>query len=124
MTPSRAPDVIDALVSLFNAAPILAGKVLDGPTVTAKQMRELVVVGWDGVDDSEGQAVDATQDWAGLGAGAKDEVLTVTCAAIAARGDTDIKAARDTCYRVLLAAVENQLRANKSLGLPRRPWPR
>lgn len=118
MTTSRAPAFIDALVALFRAEPGLAdAKVLDGPELGADSAFEVVTVGWDGDDEGDGQAVESTQEWAGLGAHAKDEVLAVTCAAIAWSGKSDIRPVRVRAYE-LLAAVEDALRSDPSLGFP------
>lgn len=112
---SRAPAVIDALVALCRTAPALAGvTVQDGPQVTSKHLKAVVCIGWDGDEDND-QAVEAQQEWAGLGAKAKDETLQVTCAALAWHGSTTTKPVRDRAY-ALVAAVEDALRADPSLG--------
>ncbi|MCT9932449.1 hypothetical protein N5079_19800 [Planotetraspora sp. A-T 1434] len=116
-TTSRAPAVIDALVALLQAAPGLSGvTVFDGPTVTAASIRDLITVGWDGDDDND-EAVQSDQAWAGLGAKSKDETLLITCAAIAWRGETDVKPVRDRAY-ALVGEVETALRSDPSLGFP------
>lgn len=117
MTTSRAPAVIDALVALCGAAPGLSGvKVHDGPQPTSDPLKAVVCIGWDG-DEGNDEAVQSTQEWAGLGARSKDEALQVTCAAIAWHGSTTNKPVRDRAYE-LVAAVEDALRANPSLGFP------
>jgi len=120
--PTRAPDVIDALVGLFTAslaadADLSGVRVLDGPTITAESDPELVIVGWDGDPEGDGQAVETTQEWAGLGARSKDEVLQVMCAVIAWKGSTDMRTVRARCYEIL-AVVATALRADPSLGFP------
>lgn len=116
-TTSRAPAVIDALVALCQAAPGLSeAKVLDGPQVTANPLKAAICIGWDGDEDND-QAVESTQEWAGLGAKSKDETLQVTCAAIAWHGATTTKPVRDSAY-ALVGEVEDALRADPSLGFP------
>lgn len=115
---SRAPVVIDALVGLFDADPVLDGvKVVDGPIVTNDPLPEAVFVGYDGNPEGDGEAVDFRQEWASIGQRAKDETFTVTCAVVVWRGSTEVKPIRDRAF-ALLAAIENSLRADPSLGQP------
>lgn len=117
-TTSRVPDVIDALVALFAAAPALAGvKVIDGPVVTSDSLKDAVFVGYDGDDEGEGQAVEFTQEWASIGQRAKGETFSVTCAVVVWRGGTKVRPIRVRAFE-LLAAVEDALRDDPSLGLP------
>lgn len=117
-TTTRAPAIIDALVAMCAAASGLTDvDVLDGPSLTMKTMPDMVCIGWDGEDDEGGQAVESNQEWAAIGQRAKNETLQISCAAIAWRGDADLRAARLRCYE-LLGVVENELRSNPSLGFP------
>lgn len=117
MATSRAPAIIDALVALCEAAPGLTEVTIhDGPQPTSDPLKAVVTIGWDGDEDND-QAVDASQEWAGLGAKAKDESLLVTCAALAWHGETTTKPVRDRAYE-LVAVVEDALRADPSLGFP------
>lgn len=118
-TTSRAPAVIDALVALFENAAALDGvKVIDGPVVTNDPLHKAVFVGYDGDPEVDGgEAVTFSQDWASIGQKAKDETFTVTCAVAVWKGSTKVKPVRDLAY-ALLAAVENTLRADPSLGQP------
>jgi hypothetical protein len=118
-TTSRVPDVIDALVALFAAAPGLAGvKVLDGPVVTGSPLKDVVFVGYDGDPDEDGGlAVEFSQEWASIGQRARDETFTVTCAVLAWRGSTAVRPVRVRAF-ALLAAVEDALRAAPDLGQP------
>lgn len=119
MATSRVPDVLDALVSLFAAAPALAGvKVLDGPVVTSAPLKDAVFVGYDGdPDDDGGLAVEFSQEWASIGQRARDEKFTVTCAVLSWRGSTTVRPVRERAF-ALLAAVEDALRDASDLGLP------
>lgn len=117
-TTSRVPDVIDALVALFDAAPGLDGvKVVDGPIVTNDPLPEAVFVGYDGNPEGDGEAGDFRQEWASIGQKAKDERFTITCAVVVWRGSTKVKPARDRAF-ALIAAVEDALRADPALGQP------
>jgi hypothetical protein len=119
MATSRVPDVIDALVAAFKAAPGLAGvKVFDGPPVTGSPLKAAVFVGYDGdPDEQEGLAVEFSQEWASIGQRARDEAFTVTCAVLAWSGATAVRAVRERAFE-LLAAVEDALRAAPDLGQP------
>lgn len=115
MATSRAPAVVDALVALCEAAAALDGVTIhDGPQPTSDPLKAVVCIGWDGDEDND-LAVETSQEWAGLGALAKDESLLVTCAAVAWHGETTTKPVRDSAY-AMVAAVEDALRADPSLG--------
>jgi len=113
---SRAPDVLDALVALATTA-LPDVTVADGPDLDEGTHQNLVCIGWDGDEDSDAEAVDTTQEWAGLGARAKDESLVVICAAISVRGNGEMQVARNAAY-ASVAAIETALRADPSLGFP------
>ncbi|MGW0805950.1 hypothetical protein [Nonomuraea sp. NPDC002799] len=115
---SRVPAAIDNLMALLAAAPALAGvKVIDGPLVTNDPLKEAVYVGYDGAADGEGQAVEFTQTWAAIGQRAKGETFTLTCAVAVWRGGTKVRPVRVRAFE-LLAAVEDAVREDPSLGLP------
>jgi hypothetical protein len=117
-TTSRAPDAIDRLVALFDAAPQLDGvKVVDGPIVTGDPLHEAVYVGYDGDPDGDGLAVDFSQEWASIGQKAKNETFTVTCAVVVWKGGTKVRPIRARAFE-LLAAVEDLLRGDPALGMP------
>lgn len=117
-TASRVPAVLDTLVARFDAAAALDGvRVVDGPIVTSEPLHEAVYVGYDGDPDGGGDAVDFQQQWAAIGQKAKDETFTVTCAVVVWRGSTTVRPVRLRAFEVL-AAVEDVLRADPSLGLP------
>ncbi|TMR11749.1 hypothetical protein ETD86_34845 [Nonomuraea turkmeniaca] len=107
-------------MALFQAAPALNGvKVVDGPLVTGNPLHEVIFVGYDGSRQGEGdgEAVDLRQEWASIGQKAKDETFTVTCAVVVWSGSTKVRPIRERAF-ALLAAVEDALRADPSLGLP------
>lgn len=111
MAPSRIPATIDALVAAFTAAGL---KTWDGPFVTG-DYAPAVHVGYDGDPEGEFQAVEPDQEWAGLGAKARDEEFDVICCVTLSSGDSDVRTARVAAFAIL-ATVETTLRANPSLG--------
>lgn len=113
MAASRIPATIDALVSAIRATGLTTW---DGPFVTG-DYAPAVHVGYDGDPDGDYMAVDTDQEWAGLGARARDEEFDVICCAIVTSGDSDVRVARQTAFAIL-ATVENTLRATPSLGQP------
>lgn len=112
---SRVPAVLDRLVTVFTG--VLPADVLvhDGPALTADPAQDVVCVGWDGDDDGDGQAVEWTQEWSGLGAGRKAETIEVTCVLICWDGDDDLAATRTRAYQ-LFAALEAALRTDVGQG--------
>ncbi len=116
MAGSRVPDVIDALVALGQADSELSGVVVsDGPEVTETSASDWLIVGFDGDPSGDFQAAQTVGGWAGLGTG-REEQFQITVAAIASRGDTDVRAARTRVYEIG-ARVEEWLRADPRLGL-------
>ncbi|MEU8270829.1 hypothetical protein AB0B89_27185 [Sphaerisporangium sp. NPDC049002] len=117
---SRVPAAIDALVALFQATPGLgvAGvAVVDGPIITGDPLHEAVFVGYDGDPDGDGEAVTFDQEWAGLGARAKNESFVVMCAVSVWSGSTKVVPVRTRAFE-MLGEVETALRTDPSLGLP------
>ncbi|MFF2009170.1 hypothetical protein ACFVWY_08865 [Streptomyces sp. NPDC058195] len=113
---SRVPEVIDRLVQLGMADPGLAEvRVSDGPEVTNDNIRDWLIVGFDGDPQGDFQAAQSVGGWSDLGTG-REEEWQVTVAAIAQRGDTDIPAARRRAYKIA-ARVEEWLRADPTVGL-------
>jgi hypothetical protein len=116
-TSSRVPQLIDALLAALTAAAGLDGvKVVDGPLVSNTSASEFVFVGYDGDPEGEFQTAQTTQQWAGLGARAKNEDITITGAVLVQRGDIDVKAVRDRVFAIF-AEVEAAVRADPALGL-------
>lgn len=113
---SRVPELIDALVSRWRAAEGLAGvEVTDGPQVTDSAALDWVLVGFDGDAGGDYIAASASQDWSGMST-RRGERIALTVGVVAARGDTDVKAARDRVY-ALARVLEDDLRANPAVGL-------
>ncbi|MFB7736169.1 hypothetical protein ACFC08_17645 [Streptomyces sp. NPDC056112] len=116
--PSRVPELIDALVAALQASPDLKGvKVVDGPLITDSAANDWVYVGFDADPEAIAPTASTTQEWAGLGALAKNEDIQLTCAVLVRRGPTDVRACRVRAFEVF-GAVEAVVRADPSLGLP------
>ncbi len=121
MATSAIPTAIDWLVDTFRAATTLGQAdppvlVLDGPEVVDLSSPRVLWVGVDDPDPEGGsEGGSSTQDWAGLGAMRKNELLTVPCTGRAWLGDSDVRAARAAAFAIL-AGAEEVVRANASLG--------
>lgn len=122
MTTSRIPAVIDYLVTAFTAAATLGASpaapvtVYDGPVTTDASVNLVLWVGLDDPDGAGGRpAGDSSQDWAALGHMARNEQVTIHCAADAWYGTDDIRAARLAAYAIT-SAVEDIIRGDATLG--------
>lgn len=111
---SRAPAVIDTLVSTWSASPVLAGIVQDGPIPVESADLEVLSVGYDD-GDNDGVAVDGLVALEGLCVEPNREQFTVTCLIAVLNGSNDIRAARTRAYELLSAAVSLVL-ADITLG--------
>jgi hypothetical protein len=124
MSSSRVGVAIDALVARITAvvAPIPVG---DGSLVTNDQLQQVVVVGWDGRNIEAGGDYSSTTEWtqqvAGLGPHRRDETFGIQCCVISWTGDNGAKGRRDDVLATL-ALIENDLRADASLGLDPQPF--
>lgn len=113
---SRIPELIDALVSQLAVDPELSGvAVVDGPEVSEVVTPDWLIVGWSGDVDDGGQAAQTVGGWASLATG-REEQIDLTVAAIATRGDTEVRAARQRVYEIG-ARLEALLFADPSVGL-------
>ncbi|MFC8658454.1 hypothetical protein ACFUCT_25105 [Streptomyces parvus] len=113
---SRVPELIDALVAALRADPALKGvEVTDGPEVTETGAPDWLVVGFDGDPDGGFQAAQTLGGWASLATG-REEQIEVPVAAVASRGDTDVRAARMRVYEIG-ARLEALLAADPGVGL-------
>ena len=120
MATSAIPVLIDALVTQATAA-LTDRLVIDGFGVTDDANPNILMVG---VDDpgaqTSAQSSETSQEAATLGTNrSRDQRGAITCAALSWTGDTSTsnqKAARDAVYATL-AAVENILRTDPSLGV-------
>ena len=114
---SRIPEVLVALVALGRADTNLADVVVtDGPQIGETGAPDWLLVGFDGDPAGDFLAAQTTGGWSDLATG-REEQWQVTVAAIASRGDTDVRQARVRAYEIG-ARVEAWLRADPSIGLP------
>jgi hypothetical protein len=112
-SPSALPGLIDRLVAIFDAA--VAVKVYDGPEITDENKQSYVAVGWNGALDAagfpeDGTVADIDQPWAAIGALAKDELVDITCGAVAWNGGRKFKPVRDLAWDYV-SDCEQALRA-------------
>lgn len=119
MADSRVPATVLALYNVVKAAPALTSasppvNVWDGPVVTGDPT-DSVFIGYDGDPEGEFASVVGDEEWAGLGAKARDEQFEVVCSIVTLAGDGDIAAARARIY-ALFAGVTGVLRVDPSLG--------
>lgn len=111
MSGTRLAETIDALVSLWSGIGI---RTVDGAIVSGDTGNALFV-GYDGDRDGEYQTAELDSEWAGLGAGARNESFDIICAVVTRTGFRTPKEARDAALVVFHAAAD-ALRANPSLG--------
>lgn len=114
---SRVPALIDSFLERLQAADGLAGvQVVDGPLVSDSAKSEWVFVGYDGDPEGDFTTSQTTQQWAGLGAKAKNEDIILTGAVLVRQGSTKVKPCRDRTFAIF-AEVEAVVRADPALGL-------
>lgn len=108
--------LIDALVDHFTEA--LPGiEVHDGFGLSDDAF-DFLMVGVEDPNGSEATSAESQQTWAGLGANARNETGTVTCAAVAWRGNPGESGQREAreAAKAIVAAVEEDLRVDPNLG--------
>lgn len=121
MGTTAIPDAIDWLVDTCRAAATLGTAdppvlVFDGPQPADTSPGRLLWIGASEVDLPEAtESAAATQEWAGLGAMRKNDLLSIPCVARGWSGDEDFRGVRRAAFEVL-GAVEDIVRANASLG--------
>jgi hypothetical protein len=114
---SRIPAAIDGLVALCRGLPALATVAIhDGPPGSNLTDQLMLFIG-DTPEDLV--SVRGSQNWAALGARAKDERFTIVCTAAARSGDTNMKVERDRAFSIVAAveiAVRDLVTGDISLG--------
>lgn len=117
---TRLPDVIDALVSIFNANSLNA-VVYDGQGVSSDEPQLYALVGVESPDGTSGaQSGDTDQTWAYVGAQAlgrrqRDEHVSVNCGIVSWDGGDDQKAVRDSAF-ALLDCLTDAIEDDPTLG--------
>lgn len=123
-TTSRIPAVIDYLVATLAADTGLAALafddqtgvvVYDGTEPSDEAPKQALYVGVDDPDSDDQTVANGEQDWAGLGKGSRDEMITIWLTAETWYGDNAVKPARDAAYAIV-GRVEDITRADASLG--------
>lgn len=117
---TRAAEVVDALVASWSADPLITTlphvKVNDGPYLLDDSAEYRLFVGGTGLDEDEDPAVTVNQLSPHANDTARDEEITVTCAAWFTSGDVDMKAARTNATDLLNRAAAMP-RTTQNLGL-------
>ena len=114
MSTSVIPDLIARLVTTFDSALPADVLVVDGDIVTGEPGTTLMV-GWDDPDNERATSATSNQEWAGIGAKARNEDGEITCLVVALDGNSVMATARATA-KAVTDAVENALRADPNLG--------
>lgn len=115
--PSKVPDVIDYLVTLFTDAATIGGTgvaVVDGPKVQATTIPLGLWVGCDDITATLPAAASSTQELGGLKPRATER-LSINCTAYAWSGGDDVATLRTAAYGVV-AAVETTIAGDPALG--------
>lgn len=109
--------LIDTLVAHFREVLPADVQVYDGYGLS-DDANDFLMVGVEDPNGSEATSADVKQEWAGLGAKARYEAGTVTCAALAWRGNPGEQGQGEAraAAAAIIAAVENDLRADPNLG--------
>lgn len=116
MATSAVFGLIDTLVEHFRDV-LSDVSVYDGFGIS-EDASDYLMVGVEDPNGSEPTSADVQQEWAGLGAKARYEAGTVTCAALAFRGNPGDEGQGEAraAARDIVAAVEDDLRADPNLG--------
>lgn len=112
-------DIIDALFDAATAA-LPDVKVFDGFQLTNDPGPDILMIGVDdGQSTAAASSVDATQEQATAGTPrSRNDKGSINCWALSWTGNASPKDARDS-VQAILAAVENMLRVDPQLGIPR-----
>lgn len=117
MPTSAVYALIDALVDQLPDVVPADVRVYDGFPTDETYAHEWILVGVEDpmIRGAASSAV-ASQEWATIGAGARDETGEITCAASSWNGNGDARLARQR-VKSITDAVEQHLRGNTDLGL-------
>jgi hypothetical protein len=118
MATSITPVLIDALVTQARAA-LTTVNVTDGFRLGEDPTDVLMIGVDDGTSPAAASSSSATQEQATAGTPrSRNQTGAVNCWALSASGNATQKEARDAVYAIQ-AAVENLMRADPTLGIPR-----
>lgn len=125
MSSSRLGEAIDALVARATAVAGGQAAIVDGWRVTDDPQQKAIIIGWDGLRLDAGGTHQSTTEWsqtvAGLGNKRRDETFGIQCCIVCWTGNVDPKARRDAAL-TLLALLEDDLRADPSMGVSPQPF--
>lgn len=118
---SQVPAVLTTLVTKFGT--VITGTrgafgprlLVDGPAPEAEDARDVVYVGYAG-DPTDLTSVTWDEDWRGLGARNRDQVIAVRCAVVCWSGDDRLPALRAAAFTTY-GLIEAATRADPGLGL-------
>lgn len=116
MSVSVIPQVIDALVALVKGVVDTNTVIVsEGYPLTLDTVDAVLIGVQDPKSDDQAMSASSQQRWVATG-GRREEDGEITCAVLATEGGSDLQVARNRAFTIL-AAIENALRANVSLGI-------
>lgn len=116
MATTALPQVIDCILTAFNASAGLTGvRIFDGPEIDASYPGDFIAVGHDGSEDGEVSVSNVTQSFEQLGNLKQFEDGSVDCWLATWDGGTSLSDRRAR-VATLLSAVDTAIRADVSLG--------
>ena len=116
MATTALPQVIDGILTAFNASAGLTGvRIFDGPEIDASYPGDFIAVGHDGSEDGEVSVSNVTQAFEQLGNLKQFEDGSVDCWLATWDGGTSLSDRRAR-VATLLSAVDTAIRADVSLG--------
>ena len=116
MATTALPQVIDGILTAFNASAGLSGvRIFDGPEIDSSYPGDFIAVGHDGSEDGEVSVSNVTQSFEQLGNLKQFEDGSVDCWLATWDGGTSLSDRRAR-VATLLSAVDTAIRADVSLG--------
>jgi hypothetical protein len=116
MATTALPQVIDGILTAFNASAGLTGvRIFDGPEIDSSYPGDFIAVGHDGSEDGEVSVSNVTQSFEQLGNLKQFEDGSVDCWLATWDGGTSLSDRRAR-VATLLSAVDTAIRADVSLG--------
>lgn len=116
MATTALPNLLNAIVTQFKAAPSLSGiKIYDGIEIDSSDPTRWIAVGHDGTEDGEVTAANVRNEYKALGAKSMFEDGTINCTLSSWSGDTNLATLRSSAYS-MLDAVDTAIRLDPSFG--------